>query len=365
MAIFLINLALLFIWKLLFLDGGVFKNGRRLFCIFASLQWFVIVGLRRPDVGGDALAYQEHFLRSSLYNIESVLRHFQEFYLGDLPRDILDPGYDFLLLQPIHALGQSYQWLLIWVALILSISLYHFVYRHSKDCFISYLLFSTLFVSMLPLGGMRQCVAISLAVFWGYDLIVKRKAILFFLLIAFCVSIHSSVAVFAPFYFLSRFSITATRLATMLIFCCSLVPLSDYFYPLLASLLGYSEYVYDYVGASTWLYCIMFGLLGIFVFVRRRAILENSQNAQPYIMALICVLASLPFAFINSNALRAAWYYMVFLMLLVPCILDSFDKRTKTLLYLGITALSLICLVATAQLVLPSDGYHFFFESMI
>ena len=97
------------------------------------------------------------------------------------------------------------------------------------------------------------------------------------------------------------------------------------------------------------------------VFFMRERFLLLGKSANACMVALLCVLLALPFAFVNSNALRAAWYYMMLLILFVPMFFEAIEPRLRHLFWILLFLGAFACLFFTAPLVLPDTGYKFIF----
>ena len=357
MTILVLNILLLLFWKGVVLDRGT-QSSRRLFCFMAGLQWFLIMSLRAWDVGGDASQYLYLYNVSSLYGVSHTLHNMYDLFLGAL--DGLDPGFDLLVYKPAQSLNLGYQFALVTHAALVTAPLSRFIYKHSRDCCLSFLVFGTIFLGVIGLAGMRQSLAMSLLVFLGYDLILGRRLIPFLLLVVACYTIHQSAIIFLPFYFLSRLHLTSIKSVFLLVDIAALVPFAGMLAPYLYALVGYDDYGYSYVGGSNFVYVVMFTLLAVFVAFRIKPITFIDENGAPSTVALYVVLSAMPFTFVNSNTMRAAWYYMLFLILLVPLIVESYDVKTRRLLYLGVFAVCVVALLLTGGLVLPDRGYTFF-----
>ena len=65
-----------------------------------------------------------------------------------------------------------------------------------------------LFIPFFLLTGIRQTIAVSLVVFWGYDLILDKKPVKFLLLCLVAMTFHSTAIIMLPFYFVCNYKKT-------------------------------------------------------------------------------------------------------------------------------------------------------------
>lgn len=332
MTILVANVLLQCFWGLILLRKGCERKG--LFCAISSFQLFFISGFRAWNVGSDLDAYQNHFYITSFEDPFDVLGRLLASLWGKDAGVGLEPGYDLFILQPIHALGGDFQWLLLFVAGIVSLSAGRFIYKFSDNALISFIILSTVFPSILFLGAMRQAVAIALVVFWGYDYVVRRRFVPFAMITLLAFTIHPSAAIFLPFYFLYQIKVTTRIYLIGIMLVLVTIPVSRVLFPYVAGFFGYDSFTYDYVGRSTVVYAGLFALVTMVVFFMRERFLLLGKSANACMVALLCVLLALPFAFVNSNALRAAWYYMMLLILFVPMFFEAIEPRLRPLFWI-------------------------------
>lgn len=275
MTILVANVLLQCFWGLILLRKGCERKG--LFCAISSFQLFFISGFRAWNVGSDLDAYQNHFYITSFEDPFDVLGRLLASLWGKDAGVGLEPGYDLFILQPIHALGGDFQWLLLFVAGIVSLSAGRFIYKFSDNALISFIILSTVFPSILFLGAMRQAVAIALVVFWGYDYVVRRRFVPFAMITLLAFTIHPSAAIFLPFYFLYQIKVTTRIYLIGIMLVLVTIPVSRVLFPYVAGFFGYDSFTYDYVGRSTVVYAGLFALVTMVVFFYERALFTAWQ----------------------------------------------------------------------------------------
>lgn len=336
MLIYLINLILLIAWAALLLRDDGIRNGKLLFVIIATVQWIVLSGFRHLSVGADTMQYKWMYDQSKAMSWEQIGNNFMKglFESGD----DRDPGY-FVLQKATQLITDNYQWYLLIVAILFLVPFGIWIYRNSTEPLLSFIIFSTLFYAFFAITGIRQTIATAIAVMIGYGFVKARRFWPFLLIVLLAATIHKSALVFIPFYFLANKQLTSRYL----LFMGALIPFLFVFrgqlFELFRIISGYDQYDY-YAGAGTLNFSLLLLLITIVAVWRKDEMIANNPYAVHYINALLLALCFLPLTFINPSMMRVVQYFSVFIMLLIPEILRSFDRRERLLVYyVAITAL--------------------------
>ncbi len=214
MEIYLINIFFILILGMIFIYYRPTKKKKKFFCIFSSLQWIFVSGLRNSLVGADTLSYMLMFEYVEMYSWEKILKIFKDNYFQGRKLLILedkdlynDTGY-IIFEKIVHIFTNNAQMYLFIVAIIIFASLAYFIYYNSEDPVFSYILFSTLFYSFYAITGIRQSLATALIVFIGTEYIKKKKLWNFLIISLIAYTLHKSAILFVPFYFLAHIEIT-------------------------------------------------------------------------------------------------------------------------------------------------------------
>lgn len=337
MSAYLINILLLTLSGAYLFGYQSGKQGRKLFVVFAVLSWVVISGLRHDSIGADTLAYRYSFDRVANVSWAELWGRFVNIiFLGEPGKD---PGYS-LIEKLIHTLLPDYQVFLFLIALIFTVPLGIWVYRYSRDPYISILLYSTLFYSFFAITGQRQTLATASVVFLGYELIRKRKLIPFLALVLISSTVHRSALVFLPFYFIANIRINRGYLlfvlAGFILLFIFRVPVALFF----QDVSGYDYGVYDRAGTTN--FTIVLLLVFIVALLQYRHVITRNPNAIHYYNALVAALLLTPLTWVNPSAMRAVQYYSIFLMLLIPELIWSFLPKDRRVVYIVVVSLLLI-----------------------
>lgn len=200
MSVYLLNIALIFIWAFFLLKYKPSKNKKKAFCAIACVQWVILSGLRGMTVGADTIEYRRGFNRVNITSWHRIITDISA-YIGGA--EIKDPGYA-LFVKIFQVFSTNYQLYLVFIAVLFMIPMAIWIYKNSSMPCLSFIIFSTLFYSFYAVTGIRQTIATSLVVFIGYEFIKKKKPIPFLILVFLSFFIHKSCICFLPFVFFAH-----------------------------------------------------------------------------------------------------------------------------------------------------------------
>lgn len=353
MSVYLINIVLIMLYAIVFLYTPKFRN-KKLFCIMASLNWILLSGLRHISIGADTYVYKVYnYDISGNRTWDEIFNSFWFFFKGESLG--IEPGYR-MFERVIQIFTSNYQVYLIVIAIIFTVPLGKWIYKNSREPLISFLLYSVLFYSFFAITGHRQTIATALVVLIGYERIKEKQLFVFLGLVAVAFTIHKSAIAFLPFYFLANKKITKNYLITML----TIFPVIFFFrfqlMSLLVNIVGYEVYLFEYEGAGAWTFTLILLLVfGVTVW-KHKTMLSNNPRVIHSINALIFAVFLTPLTFINPSAMRAVQYYSLFLMLLIPDIIMSFNKKERVIVYYVATGLLLLLFIRN------NPSYLFFWQ---
>ncbi|MBC9785831.1 EpsG family protein [Heliobacterium chlorum] len=356
MTVYLLNVGLLMIWSVLILNNRVLTFGKKLFVILASLQWIIISGLRDITVGGRDIyiSYYNSFNRVLTTSWTEIADRFINilFYGAEGK----DPGYMFIE-KTISLMTDSYQVYLAIIAALFMVPFGVFIYRNSRDPFISFLIYSTLFYAFYSLTGLRQTIATALVVLIGYELIKKKKLLWFMVVTLIAYTIHKSVVVFTPFYFLADKEISIKYTLTLLAISTTSLVLGNQLFFSLFSSFGYGDYVANDIG-GTGTFTFMLLLVTIAALLKKKKIINNNPQAVHFLNATLLALFFSIMTLENQSFMRVQQYYSIFIVLLIPEIIKSFERWDKVIVYTG----SVVVLLAL--FIKNNPEYIFFWQGV-
>lgn len=332
---------------------------------YIQLISFILIlqsGLRNVAVGSDTYSYFLSFndsIRSSWQDVSQIVIDYYSYGIGK------DPGYS-VFEKLVSSVTAEYQVYLMLIAIIFFVALGNFIYKNTTrliDAILAFVIYSVLFYHFFSITGHRQTIATAAALY-GFELIKRRKLIPFLILIGLASTIHKSVLLFIPFYFIAQISKPKLFFRAVLVLFPIIMVFRNSLSTYLKVLGGYEEYgINEAAGTAT--FTAMFLFISIVALLRSKVILKNNKKAQQYYNAFAIALLFLPLTWVNPSAMRVVQYFSIFMLLLVPEIIYSFQavsprvKRDLTVF----TIIVLIALFLKSNWNNPND-YGFFWQDM-
>lgn len=366
MIVNLIVIALILIFGFIYSKGfkaKVDSNGNRK--KYIKIISFILIlqsGLRNVAVGSDTFAYFlkfEEVKRTSWSNIYESLREYYQLGLGK------DPGYP-IFQKVIQLVTDEYQVFLFIVAILFFVVLGNFIYKNTNrlnDAILAFVIYSVLFYSFFSITGIRQTI-VTAATLYGYELIKRKKLIPFLILIILASTIHKSVLIFIPFYFIAQIKNPKYLYSGVLMLFPLLMIFKSNMGNYLSVLGGYEQYS-EFEGAGTYTFTAIFMLISIIALWRSKIIIKNNSNAQHFYNAFVIALLFIPLTWVNPTTMRIVQYFSIFMLLFIPEIIHSFQS-ISTKIKADITRFTIILLIV---LFLKSNwnrdiSYAFFWQEM-
>lgn len=328
--VYLINIALILFFNLAIPE--TVKNKRKVLCTLYAAQWIFLSGLRDYSVGADTYVYKVYGF-DMVYRT-SFTRIFQNFgaYLRGAD-NIKDPGY--ALLEKICQIfiGDNYTLFLIFIACIFTIPMAVWIYRHSENVCLSFMIYSTLFYSFFAITGHRQTIATGLVIFLGYECMKKNKLLPLLLLHTVAFFIHKSSICFLVLYFAKYIKInkvfwTVSSACILLSFV-----FKNRFMKLLGNLMGYENFSDQYKGAGAYTFTaiILVLFLGCMLLYSR---IPYDEDLHYSTVALSLAVIFVPLTFVDPSAMRVVQYFSIFIMLLIPKLIKAFNAQSQPIINL-------------------------------
>jgi hypothetical protein len=325
---------------------------------------FILVlqsGLRNVAIGSDTYAYFMSFQDSKRRSWQEVYQGIVNYYSYGIGKD---PGYG-VFEKLVSSLSGEYQLFLMVIAILFFIALGNFIYQNTTrltDVILAFVIYSVLFYSFFSITGHRQTIATAAALY-GFELIKRRKLIPFVVLILVASTIHKSVLLFTPFYFIAQIRKPKLFFRVVLILFPFIMVFRNSLSTYLKILGGYEEYgINEAAGTAT--FTMIFVLISIIALLRSKIILQNNKKAHKYYNAFAIALLFVPLTWVNPSAMRVVQYFSIFMLLFIPEIIYSF-RSVSLRIKRDLTFFLVILLIA---LFIKSNWntspYGFFWEEM-
>lgn len=325
---YVVNLFLIYFWNILLLLKK--KNSslnKKIYCIIVSTQWILLTGLRDLSIGSDTISYYGGFTRVQNKSWTRLWYEFTNTYFGSL--DEKDPGYG-LLTKFIQLFTEDYRVFMFIVGMLFMIPFGIFIYKYSETPCTSFIIYSCLFYSFFSITGYRQSIATGLVCIIGYTFIKKRKLLPFILISILAFTIHKSCLVFFPFYFIANIKINKKTLFIYGASAAILIIFNKLIYVPIASILNYEDYALNNDIGGTTTYVIIMLMLSVVVIWRGKYLMNQNDDMNVEMNGFILAVISSVLTLNNQSFMRIQQYYSLFIVLIIPKIIMSFeDDREK------------------------------------
>jgi len=338
------------------------QSGRKKYIMIISVLLILQSGLRNVAVGPDTYAYYNIFEDIKLISWEQAIYSVKENFLFGIGKD---PGY-ILFQKIVQIFINNYQIYLILIATIFFISFGILIYKNAysiREIMFAYVLYLTMFYHFFSITGIRQTIATA-ATFWGFELIKKKKLLPFILLIMLASTIHRSVLVFLPFYFLINLKIANfIYTAAILVFPLAMIYRRNMAF-IMAKASGstvYLDYTLSYYEKSPINFTVLIILLFIVGLIFMRYVLNLNPDISRFYIAIALVLIFTPLVWVYPTLMRVGMYFSIFMVFFIPKIIDIVtlsDQRIRIVTYVCIYLILIF-------LVIKGGGeYKFFWQEM-
>lgn len=291
------------------------ESPNKLFIILSITTIILFQSLRKWTVGVDIVTYLNFFQRLSTGTIADFS---EEFYT-------IEPG--FLIYNKLIAwLTVDNQIFLSIVSATIFIPIGYVIYKNSSNFYLSIISLITLGVYNFTFSGIRQSIAISIA-FLSYEFIKKRKLFWFLFIIILASTFHKSALVFLPAYFLYNLKIKKKHFVLVIGLIAGVFAFKSFLLKFFV-LTAFEKYDNSELLVSTGAYTMFFIMLLIYsisIFVQSKTEYSGTLNAYSNYM-LVAVIIQIA-ASESQVAMRAGYYYYIFLALLLPEIIATFKNR--------------------------------------
>lgn len=304
MSIYFFAYAFLIFFSFIFYKS---KQKTQIICLFGFIIWVLIIGLRHPSMGVD-LQYGKSTGYLAVYE-----------FIAEAPwEDVLhkqflnyERGY-IIFNKLLSYLSQNSQMLLFSSAIIAIGSVSLLIAKNSKSAILSFVLYCGLSVFMLTFSGIRQAIAISITIL-AFFCIKKKKIFLFILLTLLASAFHASALVFLiayPIYYIPANKPILKFLSVPLLLIVYLLrnPLFSLFSRL------FKENAQNDENGSFMLF-FFFTIIYIFALFFENK-LNHVEIGYRNLFYVACICQA--FSGVYATAMRVGYYFMIYLILLIP-----------------------------------------------
>lgn len=338
-------------WILLFPDRKITFNKKigikqkKIFLVLTCIELIIFTGLRATNIGADTTVYL------SALNYYKALPH-SEILSAKLvyPFDFEIGYFFFTKLCAFLNFGESA--FLTTIAIIIYVPIFKFIYDYSENPLISVLVYFAFGCFGYSLGIFRQMIALSICA-TGFKHVMNRNFLKYLFYIIFAMTFHTTAIIALPIYWIKKIKISNKLI---IFFAVEIIFLLFSRYIVMLSIRlfsNYSSYInskYDNQGGS---YIMLFLLNIIFILAYYRYYINKEKlNNVIDVSVKITMIAILIQVLSYSMEIfgRLVPYYSIYLVVLIPDLVNSFMKKNTILIHFcAIFALLLIFYITTVN----------------
>lgn len=329
------------------------KNKWALFAFFAILT--ILVAFRHESVGNDTRNYIFYF------------KHYAKMDNTTLGSNALESGY-VIFNEVLSIFTEEPQVFLIISAIIVSILIYPTYKRLCIDPTLTIAIYCIMSTFVMMFSGIRQMIAISLG-FVAYYFTRKKRIFPFILIVALAITFHRSAFMLLFMYPLFHAKITKKWLLVVVPILIVIFVFNEPIFAVLGVILeqyaGFDAAVEE-TGAYTML--ILFAMFTAFSFI-----ISDEKKLDKEIIGirnfLLFAVVIQMFAPLNALAMRMSYYYIIFIPLLIPKIIEAKSDTWKQVAVFA-RHIMIIFFFFYFFMTIGNDGhlnvspYHFFWEKV-
>ena len=287
------------------------KNQRALLFFFVLMT--ILVAFRHESIGKDTRNYIYYFERFSSLSWKKC------------GTESLEWGYAYF--NKIISLFTNEPQLFIVITAVVTFAMIYPTYKRlCVDSSLTIVLYVTMSTFVMAFSGIRQMLAIGIG-FLAYECTRRKKLIPFLLCVILAVAFHTSAFILMFMYPLYHAKITKKWLfavfpALVFVFVFN-KPIFATLGLLLTRFTGYDVSVVQ-TGAFTML--ILFAIFAVFAFLIPKDVTLDAETIGLRNFLLFSVVLQM-FAPLHAIAMRMNYYYIIFIPLLIPKIIESRSNR--------------------------------------
>lgn len=230
------------------------------------------------------------------------------------------------MLKTIYELTADFRWVIV-ISAILSVAFISWAYvKYTSDASLSIVLYINMTNFILLFSGLRQSIAISLG-FLAFEFVRRKKLIPFILVVALAMLFHTSAFMLAFMYPLYHVRITRKWLVGIIPVLLLLFLFNRPIFTFLGSILEqFTKYDSSITLTGSYTMLILLILFAAFSFIIPDESLLDDDTIGMRNFLLLTVMLQM-FAPLHTIAMRMNYYYLAFIPLVIPRIIECRSVR--------------------------------------
>ena len=284
------------------------------------LLLFFLLALRSESVGSDTPAYQYYFDTIAAENFSEIFSH------------QIEGGYA-LLNKAVSLFTDNFQIFLTVTAAICVFPIYFVYKRNVKNAGLTIILFMNMSVFVMLFSGIRQATAISLGLL-AFNFMQNKKPLFFIITVFIAMTVHQSAFVLFLLYPVYRIKIEKPAFFAAVPVLAALLFFRNETLGLLVRILPgrYQGVTFSSTGAYSTI--ILFGLFVIYSYlIPDKEKIDEKTRGLRNILCLAFVFQF--FSLIHPLAMRMNYYFIIFIPLVIPEIIDKAKDSLKNIVFVS------------------------------
>lgn len=352
---FIVLLIIPIITQHAYVKGIDYQKKNKFALLFFFLLLTALVALRHKTVGNDTQNYINLFSAYSLVDWSDILSLSSE------------TGFA-LFNKLVSVFTDEPQVFFAITAIITMAMIYHTYKRLCVDPSLTIVLFCIMSTFVMAFSGIRQMLAIGIG-FIAYEFTRNKKLIPFIIAVIVAISFHTSAFMLAFMYPLYHAKITKKWLYAVVPAMIAVFVFNERIFYLLSFYIEqYTEYEGGITQTGAYAMIVLFVLFAVFAFL----IPDESRLDEEIIglrNLLLFAIVMQMFAPLHMIAMRMNYYYIIFIPLLIPKIIEYRSERWKQVAIVGrhvmVVFFFVYSFISLSSGVLHVYPYHFFWENVL
>lgn len=290
-----------------------YKKKNQIALMFFFIFLTLLVMFRHVNVGSDTANYIHYFDKFSNSSWDKLAKYSLEF------------GYTYFN-KIVSLVSMEPQFFLATAAVAITAMIYPTYKRLCVDTVLTMVLFCTMSTFVMMFSGVRQMMAIGMG-FIAYEFTRRKKLVFFILIVILAMTFHTSSFMLAFMYPLYHAKITKKWLwvavpVLLLVFLFN----KQIFFLLAFFLEQYTDYDASITSTGAYTMLILFVIFAVFSFLipDESRLDEETIGLRNFLMLSVTMQMFSP---LHTIAMRMNYYYIIFIPLLIPKIIECRSKK--------------------------------------
>ncbi len=324
--------------------------------LFFFVSMTVLIALRHESVGTDTRNYIYYF------------EHFSKLSWNRLWNESIEVGFTYFN-KFVSVFTKEPQVFFAITAVIVSAMIYPTYRRLCVDSSLTIILYVTMSTFVMAFSGIRQMIAVGIG-FIAYEFVRNKKIIPYILCVILALTFHTSAFMLIFMYPLYHARITKKWLVAVIPVMAVVFVFNKQIFSVIGFILTrFTGYEASVSQTGAFMMLLLFVIFAVFAFlIPDEDALDNEVIGLRNFLLLSVVLQM--FAPLNMIAMRMNYYYIIFIPLLLPKIIEAKSERWEQVAVVGRYTMVILFLVYFFYNAYVSKSnlyvfpYHFFWETV-